>query len=296
MASPSDGLVFDVSSALRVTLLGVMANLFFAVVKIVTGLAGSSWALVADGIESTADAFTSLVVLVSLRISVRPPDEKHPYGHGRIESLAGLLVSAALFLAAGVIVWHSIQEILVPQQAPEWFTLPVLVAVILGKLYLSRLIGESGKLHGSSAMLRDSWHHAADAITSFAALIGISIALWGGPGWESADDWAALVACAVIAVNALLLLRGSVDEMMDSAVPEPLEMVLRDIACAVEGVRAVEKCRIRKSGLGFLMDIHVEVDGGLTVTEGHDIAGAVKGALLGSDRNVVDVTVHVEPH
>lgn len=294
MAGPEQNGI-DISESVRRTALGILVSLALALIKIVTGIVGYSWALVADGIESIADVFSSLVVLFSLRFSIRPPDEQHPYGHGKAETLAGLLIALALIFSAGVIVWQSIQEIQTPHRPPAWFTLPVLAGVVAVKLTLSRFIGAEGTRRGSSALQGDAFHHASDAITSGAAFVGISIALIGGPGWETADDWAALIACAVIIFNAALLLRTSFDEIMDAtAHPAILEQV-RHLSQSVEGVNNIEKCRVRKSGLGLIMDIHIEVDGDMSVTAGHDIASEVKRMLLASELGIVDVTVHVEP-
>lgn len=285
-----------ITGAIRITLLGLLTSLALAAVKLVTGIVGHSNALIADGIESISDVVISLIVIVGLRASITPPDERHPYGHGGAETFAGLLVALSLIGSAIVIAIQCVEEIRTPHELPAWYTLPVLILVIITKLILSRKIASSGRNYGSSAMEGDAWHHAADAITSAAAFIGISIAFVGGPGWEAADDWAALLACAMIVYNAILLLRRSFDEVMDAAVSGETAQALRDIAGGVEGVEQVEKCRIRKSGTGLLMDIHIEVHGELTVTEGHDIAGAVKSALMDSTHQVRDVVVHIEPH
>lgn len=294
MAGPEHSGI-DITESVRRTALGIAVSLVLAIIKIVTGIVGYSWALVADGIESIADVFSSLIVLLGLRVSIRPPDEKHPYGHGKAETLAGLVIAVALLISAGVIVWQSIHEILTPHMPPAWFTLPVLAGVVAVKLTLSRFIGAEGTRRGSSALQGDAFHHASDAITSAAAFIGISIALIGGEGWETADDWAALIACAVIIFNAVFLLRNSLDEIMDAAAHPAIIENVRRLSHEVPGVNNVEKCRVRKSGLGLIMDIHIEVDGDMTVTAGHDIATEVKHMLLASELGIVDVTVHVEP-
>jgi cation diffusion facilitator family transporter len=296
VAFPDEVTIPPIGGAVRTTLLSIAASGVLAAIKIATGWMGNSYALVADGIESLTDILASLAVVIGLCYSVKSPDKEHPYGHGRVETFSGLFVALCLLGAAGVIAWQSIQEIRTPHQSPAWFTLPVLAMVVLVKAVLSRVIGKSGQLHGSQAMRLDSWHHASDAITSTAAFIGISIALWGGPDYAAADDWAALVACGVIVWNGLGLTHQSLNELMDAQADSQLLAVLRGIAQSTEGVRRVEKIRVRKSGLGYLMDIHIEVDPHLTVEAGHEIAGATKGALLRSPNRVLDVTVHVEPY
>ncbi|MFQ5511802.1 MAG: cation diffusion facilitator family transporter [Candidatus Krumholzibacteriia bacterium] len=280
---------------LRLSGLSVAVNVVLAGTKIAAGVVGNSYALVADGIESTADIVSSLVVWSGLRISARPPDRTHPYGHGKAESFAAALVSLALIGAGLVIAAQSIREIRTPHHAPAWYTLLVLLVVITVKETMYRLLSGVGESLGSQSLKADSWHHRSDAITSVAAFLGISIALIGGRGYESADDWGALAACGVILYNGVRLLRPAVDEMMDAAVPQGIEGKVRGIAAGVDGVVAIEKCRIRKSGLGLLMDIHVTVDGDITVRRGHEIAHDVVDRLFASRLKVVDVVVHTEP-
>ncbi|MDK2971628.1 MAG: hypothetical protein PWP23_1383 [Candidatus Sumerlaeota bacterium] len=287
--------VLDTTRAQRAVALAAVVSVALAAVKITTGVAGSSYALIADGIESIADSASSLLVLAALWYSTRPPDKNHPYGHGKAESLAAVVVAGALLAAAATIAWQALHEIRDPHGAPEWFTLPVLVGVVVVKIFLFRQLARIGGEHRSTAMQSDAWHHASDAITSVAAFIGISVALFAGEGWETADDWAALAACSIIVFNGLRLLRTGVNELMDGAVSTAEKDDLRTIAANVEGVRAIEKMRVRKSGTACLMDIHVEVDADATVEAGHDIARAVKFALLDSPHRVIDVIVHIEP-
>lgn len=280
---------------MRAVVLGVLANLSLAVIKIVTGIVGNSYALIADGIESTADVASSLVVWLGLRIASQPADDSHPYGHGKAESIAGAVAALGLLAAAGIIATQSIREILEPHEAPEWYTLPVLILVIAIKEFLARRVLQAGDALESTSLRVDAWHHRSDALTSAAVLLGIAVALWGGPGYEAADDWAALVACAVIASNGLILLRFAVREIMDETVPSETQDRIRDIAASVPGVQAIEKVRVRKSGVGLFMDIHVQVDGQMTVRDGHAIGHRVKDALLASGLRIEDVVVHIEP-
>lgn len=274
---------------------GMAVNLVLAIIKIVTGLVGNSYALIADGIESTTDIVSSLVVWTGLKISSLPPDEDHPYGHGKAESVAGIAVALALLAAAVFIAIQSVREILTPHHAPAWFTLVVLALVIGTKETLYRFVFKVGDDLASTAVKGDAWHHRSDAITSAAAFIGITIALIGGKGYESADDWAALVACSIILYNGFSILRAALNDIMDAAVPREQQRQIREIASSVEGVVRIEKCRTRKSGLGLLVEIHVEVDGELTVRCGHDIGHKVSAALHSSSLSIQHVMVHVEP-
>jgi cation diffusion facilitator family transporter len=274
--------------------IGMAVNIVLAIVKIVTGIVGNFYALIADGIESTADIVSSLVVWTGLKISSQPPDDDHPFGHGKAESLAGMAVVLALLAAAVFIGVQSVREIHTPHHAPAWFTLLVLALVIGTKETLFRFVFKVGDELTSTAVKGDAWHHRSDAITSAAAFIGISIALIGGKGYESADDWAALLACAVI-LNGYHIFRAALGEIMDAAVPSPIQKEIRALSSSVPGVVRVEKCRSRKSGLGLFVEIHVEVDGDLTVRRGHEIAHEVTSHLKSSVLSVQDVMVHVEP-
>lgn len=275
---------------------GIVLNLVLAAVKFAGGIFGHTYALVADAAESLLDVLTSLFVWAGFRVAARPPDEDHPYGHGKAESLAALAVAVFVFSMAGLVGWHAVQEIRTPHRAPEWWTLLVLAGVIVVKLIFSRRMKALGREVGSTALGAEAMHHWSDAMTSAAAFLGIGIALWGGPGWETADDWAALFACIIIAINGGGILQRALGDVMDTAVPAEFEAEVRAIARAVPGVLALDKCRVRKSGLSHLVDIQVRVDGGMSVREGHDIAHAVKDALLDSAPHAIsDVSVHVEP-
>lgn len=280
---------------IRAAMLGVLVNLGLAVLKIGAGVLGNSYALIADGIESTADILSSFVVMGGMHISSLPPDDQHPYGHGKAEPLAGVVVSTLLLLAAAWIALGSVREILTPHHAPAWFTLPILALVVAAKELLSRYVLKVGEDLGSTAVRGDAWHHRSDALTSAAAFLGIGIALVGGEGFEPADDWAALVACGVITFNGVRLLRESVNDLMDSSVDPSLVDRIRRISAEVEGVVAIEKCRVRRIGLELSMDIHVTVDGNASVRRGHEIAHAVKDRLRASNARIADVLVHVEP-
>lgn len=275
--------------------IGMAVNIVLAIAKIVTGVVGNSYALIADGIESTTDIVSSLVVWTGLKISSLPADDDHPYGHGKAESMAGIVVALALLAAAVFIATQSVREIITPHHAPAWFTLLVLALVIGTKETLYRFVFKIGAELTSTAVKGDAWHHRSDAITSAAAFVGISIALIGGKGYESADDWAALLACAVILFNGYRIFRAALGEIMDAAVPNPIQKDIRELSSSVPGVVRIEKCRARKSGLGLIVEIHVEVDGGLTVRRGHEIGHHVSDCLKASTLSVQDVVVHVEP-
>ena len=273
----------------------ILLNAFLALGKILTGMMGHSYALVADGIESCADVFSSLVVWGGLQLAIKPADRRHPFGHGRAETLAAAIVSLLLLAAAIVIAIQSVQEIRKPLFGPAPYTLVVLLVVIGIKETMFRLVLREGRNLLSRAMMADAWHHRSDALTSAAAFVGISIALLGGEGYEAADDWAALAASGVVAWNGFRLLWGTVNELMDVSPDPRLVGVVEKTALLVPGVVSVEKCRMRKTGLHFVMDLHVRVKGDLTVREGHEIAHQVQDRLKGAALKIEDVTIHIEP-
>lgn len=280
----------------RLVLRGIALNVGLAAAKFAGGILGNTYALIADGVESLIDIVTSALVWAGFRVAAEPPDENHPYGHGKAEALAALAVAVFVLAVAGWIGWHAVREIVTPHHAPHWFTLPLLVGVVAVKLWYSRRVARAGVAMGSTALGGEALHHYSDALTSAAAFVGITIALIGGPGYEAADDWAALLACGIIMVNGVAMCNRAIGEVMDVAVPPEVEQEVRALALAVPGVAALDKCRVRKSGLSHLVDIQVRVDGELTVREGHDIAHAVKDALIASPKhNITDVSVHVEP-
>jgi cation diffusion facilitator family transporter len=275
--------------------LGLLVNAFLAIIKLVAGIVGNTYALVADAVESTADIFASLVVWGGLRVATRDPDEQYPFGYGKAESVAAAVVSMMLVAAAFGIAFEAVREIRTPHKSPAPWTLLVLVAVLFVKFVLFRRTLTVGTEAGSTAGKADAWHHLSDAITSAAAFIGISIALWGGPGWEEADDWAALFASTVILYNGLLLMRPAIYDLMDR---KPGGEIIASVRLAAEGVptvKAVEKLSARKAGLVYYVDIHVQADPSMSLHDAHELSGAVKSAIRRHVPSVAGVLVHMEP-
>ena len=284
--------------ARRWALIGAVTNTVFAIVKISAGVLGNSYALIADGVESGLDVAGSMVIWFGLRFAERQPDENHPFGHGKAEPVSALVVAAGVLTAAVVLAAQSVREIFFVAEsraAPSSWTLAVLIVVILVKESLFRRMMRLGEKLGSSAARADALHHRADAFTSAAAFVGITVALIGGPRWAGADAWAALVACVFIAYNGWHMLVPAIGEIMDSAPPPEIESRIRAAAAVVPGVVTPEKCRVRKSGLEFYVDLHVAVNGAITVDAGHDIAHRVKDAVRAADDRIADVLVHIEP-
>jgi cation diffusion facilitator family transporter len=275
---------------------GLLTNAALALIKLLAGIFGHSYALVADALESTLDVFSSLIVWGGLRISSRSADEAFPFGYGKAEPLATVVVALLLLGGAVSIALHAVGEILTPHHAPAPFTLAVVLAVVFVKEILFRRVFVVGLEVESAAVQADAWHHRSDAITSAAAALGIAVALIGGPGWEEADDWAALVAAGVIFFNGVRILRPAVADLMDRTPDREVIGRIHEAARAVAEVRAIETLKVRRSGLGLYVDIHVEADPEMPLRESHIVSGKVKTSIRREVPTVLGVLVHMEPH
>ncbi len=274
---------------------GLFTNAVLAVVKILTGIVGHSYALVADGVESITDVFSSLILWRGLTVAARSPDEDYPFGYGKAETLSAAVIALLLLLAAVAIAIQAIREILTPHHVPAPFTLGVLVVVVATKEALFRKVFSVGKDVRSLAVQADAWHHRSDALTSAAAFLGISAALVGGPGWAPADDFAALFASAIILYNGTRLLRPAVQDLMDRAPEHALLEEVALVARNVEGVRQTEKILARRVGGQHRVVLHVQADPRLSLREAHDLGGRVRSRIVEEVPSVVDVLVHMEP-
>ena len=285
----------NLQSGARLALIGLAVNVAFAFIKITAGIFGNAYALIADGIESALDAAGSIVIWGGLRFAARPPDATHPYGHGKAEPLAAVVVALGVLAAAAVLAFASVREIFLPHHGPAPFTLFVLVIAVVVKETLFRSVSRLGRATESTAITTDAWHHRADAVISMAAAVGISIALVGGEKWQRADDYAALLACAIIATTGARLLGPALREILDTAPRGEIIENVRRAARSVRGVIDLDKCLVRKMGVSYYVDLHVQVNGNISVHEGHAVAHRVKDAIRAIDPRIVDVLVHVEP-
>ncbi|HYC50428.1 MAG TPA: cation diffusion facilitator family transporter [Gemmatimonadaceae bacterium] len=285
---------------IRTAQLGLVVNAALAVAKLVAGIVGNTYALIADAVESTTDIFSSVIVWGGLRVASKDPDEQYPFGYGKAEALAASVVALMLLGAAVFIAIEAAQEIRTPHKTPAPWTLIVLVAVMGIKWWLHRKVHAVGTDIHSLAVQADAWHHMSDAITSAAAFAGILIAVVGaryagGSGWESADDWAALFAAVVILVNGARMLRPALHDLMDRAPgSEFLDQVRRAAEC-VDGVLATEKLFIRKTGTAYRVTIHVHAEPSLPLRDAHVLGGKVKTAIRAAVPQVQSVLVHMEP-
>ncbi|RBP28484.1 cation diffusion facilitator family transporter [Oceanihabitans sediminis] len=282
-------------TAIRTTYFSIFGNAILALIKGLTGVFGNSYALIADAIESTTDIFASFLVLLGLKYANRPADENHPYGHGKIEPLITFAIVAFLVISATIIAYESIQNIQTPHETPKSWTLLVLALIIIWKEISFQIVIKKSKQTNSSSLKADAWHHRSDAITSIMAFIGISIAIFFGEGYETADDWAALFASAFILYNSYLIIRPALGEVMDEQLYDDLILEIRKKSVQVTGVLGTEKCFVRKSGMKFHVDLHAIVAGQISVKEGHDIAHKLKDYLRNEIPNLGHVLIHIEP-
>lgn len=282
--------------AIKATYFSILGNTVLAILKWFAGFFGNSYALIADAIESTADIFSSFLVLFGIKYSNRPADENHPYGHGRAEPLITFLVVGFLITSATIIAYESIINIQTPHELPKKWTLFVLGAIIIWKEASYQYVIRKSKETNSSSLKADAWHHRSDAITSITAFIGISIALYLGKGYESADDWAALLASAFILYNSYLIFRPALGEIMDEHLYDDLLILIRESSVKVEGIVGTEKCFIRKAGMKYHIDLHAIVDGNITVREGHELAHKLQDSLHNEIPELGHILIHIEPN
>ena len=286
----------SVQTAIKATYFSIIGNISMAIIKGLAGFFGNSYALIADAIESTTDIFASFLVLFGIKYSSRPADENHPYGHGRAEPLITFLVVGFLITSATIIAYESIINIQTPHKLPKPWTLIVLGAIIIWKEYSYREVMKRSVQTNSSALKADAWHHRSDAITSVAAFIGISIALFLGNGYEAADDWAALFASGFILYNSYQIFRPALGEIMDENLHDDLIAHIRVVSLDVNGILDTEKCFIRKAGMKYHVDLHARVNSDISVKEGHELAHKLKDTLRERIPELGHVLIHIEPN
>lgn len=275
---------------------GLLLNSALGGAKLAAGLLGHSYALVADATESFSDVMGSCVTLYGLRLAAEPADTTHPAGHGRAETLASAVTALAVFGVGGVIFWRAMMSLGEPRPAPSHWTLLVLVPVILVKEWMFHWMRARGKKIGSMAVVADAWHQRSDVVTSVAALTGISVAWVGGPAWNHADSWAAMLASMWLMGTGLWLLGPALHELMEGSVDPALVEFICETSRECPGIIDVDKIWVRKLGMRLMVDLHIEVDPDISVQEGHRLSHEVKAKLQGELPQVRDVMVHVEPY
>jgi len=279
----------------RVTWIGLAVNLALAGIKLVAGLLGSSQAVVADAVHSLSDCLTDLAILIGVRYWSQPPDDEHPYGHRRIETLVTVFIGLALAGVAIGLAWDAIDALVVAEHAvPGPIALGAALASIAVKEVLYRWTKAAGARVGSSALAANAWHHRSDALSSIPAALAVGAALVD-PSLAFLDSVGAIAVAAFILFAAWKIVAPALDQLIDrGAAPEEAASIAA-IAAAVAGVREVHRVRTRRSGLGLHVDLHALVDDELTVQRAHDIATEIKTRLIAEGPAVLDVVVHMEP-
>ena len=279
----------------QVGLIGVVSNAILAIIKLIAGVLGNSYALIADAIESCADIVSSLSLYFGLNYAQKPADENHPYGHGRIEPLLTFFIVLILTSSAGWIAYEAIQSLTSVQTAPKTWTLIVIIGAIVWKEMMFHFMNAKAKRFHSTSLKAEAWHQRSDAVVSIAAFLGILISVVMGKGYETADEWAALVAAGFIVVNAYKILRPAISEFMDEHVYHDMVAEIEQLSLTVPGIINTEKCFIRKVGTTYAIELHARVEGSISVTEGHEIAHRLKDRICQEMPEVKHVNIHIEP-
>ena len=276
------------------TLLGLIVNTALAIFKLLAGILGFSYAMIADSIHSFSDTFATGMVYVFLRIGEKPPDESHPYGHANAEIIAAFLV-ALIILVTGTFIGISAIHLIAHQQfaTPATIALAAAIASIVIKEALFRYTFSVGKRNNSPALIANAWDHRSDVYTSIAALIGIAGAKMG---FHYLDPIAGLVVSGFIIKMAITLFRPNIGILMDESPDSPTLDKIRATALKVDGVKAVDSLKAHRVGTALTIDLEIAVDSSLSVEQGHRVAEKVKTRLLDEIECVQDVIVHINPH
>ncbi|MGE5487165.1 MAG: cation diffusion facilitator family transporter [bacterium] len=279
----------------RVALLSVAVSLTLAFTKILIGWIGGSTSVIADGFESAGDVVASSIVLFGLVIAARPPDAKHPYGHGRFEMLTGLAVGVILGVGGVGICVNSLRGLSDVHPPPALYTIWPLLGSIVVKAALSTSKFRVGRRIQSASLIADAWNDMVDILSATAALVALGLTLYDPTRFLAADHFGGFAVGLIVCFTAIRVVRDTSMQLMDTMPEEPLMERIRSVAATVPGVLGVEKCYARKTGLQYHVDLHLEVDPEMSVRDSHDIATDVKLRICAELDWVADVLVHVEP-
>jgi cation diffusion facilitator family transporter len=272
-----------------------LTSAVLAAANITVGLMAGSTSVVAAGAEFAGDVLASVFVLAGMTIAVRPPDDNHPYGHGRYETLAGFLVGIILFAGGVGICWRSLQRVGEAHAAPSVFAVWPLVAAVLLRGIMAAIKFRVGRRIKSASLVADAWNDSVDILSAGAALAALGLTLLDPVRFLAADHYGGFAVGIAVAVTGLRILRDTSMDLTDATPADEALREIREVALSVEGVEGIEKCFARNSGLQVHVELHVEVDPQLTVGASHEIAGAVRTRLREKLDWIADVLVHVEP-
>jgi cation diffusion facilitator family transporter len=280
----------------KVSIISIAVSGGLAVSKLIIGWLAGSTSVVADGFESAGDVVASAFILLGLHIAARPPDDNHPYGHGRFETLTGLGVGIALAVIGGLISWHALQNVGAVHEPPGSYAIWPLIASVILKATLSTYKFRVGRRIGSSAIVADAWNDTVDILSGTVALIAVGLTLYDPSRFLAADHYGGAAVGLIVIVLGLQVVRETSLTLMDT-MPDDIRMAeIRASAKSVRGALDVEKCYARKTGLRYHVDLHLEVDPDLSVRRGHSIAEEVRNKVRADLPWVADVLIHVEPY
>lgn len=279
----------------RVALAGMAASAILATLNIAVGLVTNSISVVATGVEFAGDVLASAIVFVGMIVAVRPADENHPYGHGRIETLAAFVVGLLLAVGGAGICWHALQGIGARHAAPSWGSAAVLVIAIVVRAAMSGMKFRVGRRIRSASLVADAWNDTVDIVAAFAALTAVGLAMYDSNRFLAADHYGGFAVGIIVMLTALRVLRDASLELVDTMPGEEMIERVRAVAAEVPGVAGVDKSYARKTGFKYHVDLHIEVDSAMTVAASHEIAGQVRSRVKDKLGWVADVLVHVEP-
>lgn len=292
---PADSASSGLQSGRNVAAISVAVNTVLAATSLIVGARGRSVTVVASGFEFSADVAASLVVLFGFWFASRPADSRHPYGHGRAETLTGLLIGLALFAIGGSIAVHALSDIGDVHPPPASYTVWPLALALAVKTILMASKMRVSKRTGSQALMADAWNDSVDVLSSAAAIIALGVTLYDPVAFRAADHVGGMLVGVFVIVAGLGVVRSTSLDLMDTMPPDTLLDEVRRSACRVDGVRGVEKLFARRTGLQYHVDLHLEVDGWISVDAGHAIATDVRERIRADVGSVSDVLVHVEP-
>jgi cation diffusion facilitator family transporter len=290
-ADPSE----SISRGRRIAVVSVAASGTLAIANITVGLLVQSTSVVAAGLEFAGDVMASLIVFLGMVIAARPPDANHPYGHGRFEILAGLLVGVILLLGGAGIAVRSLANVGETHGPPSPAAAYPLLAAVAGKAVLATVKFRTGRNIGSAALVADAWNDAVDILSATVALVALALTVSNPAEFLAADHYGGFAVGIIVILTGVRVVRDASFELTDTMPSDAVLAKIRKFALEVPGVDGVEKCFARKTGLQYHVDIHIEVDPALTVARSHDIATDVKHHLRRHAPTVADVMVHVEP-
>jgi len=277
---------------------GIIGNAFLSLIKILAGILGKSYSLISDGLHSLSDITSSLAVLFGMIVAAKPRDKEHPYGHGKAESIASLTV-AIMLIVFGLIIGYKVVSSYVDEAVfvePAAYTLWIAFFSVIAKEGMYRYKVNLGKKIKSTSLIADAWHHRSDALSSAVVVVALVLTIYAGEKWAFMDRAGALAVSVMILYAGVKVYLRAASELMDESVDPEIEKEVKKIASTIKEIKYVETLLVRKAGLDFLVDMHIEVDANLSVLESHSIAKLVKNKILQEMPQVKSVLVHVEPY